>query len=416
MAAAEGVASGQGSSWKLLAAVFAVVMFVELMGFGHFYAFTPLYLAQLGLAPADVPVWTGILAAISFALGLPLAPLWGVWADKYSRKLIIVRSAVGEILIFGIAAASQNVWHLLLARMLTGLLLGNTGVMYAVLSETAPRERIAFAIALVQMGGTLGMTVGPLIGGALIPYLGLAGLFALDSALSVATAVLLLVVYREVRRERRETRSVTELLRALPATLLTSPLVLPLYGVQVLLLLGTHMSTPFVPLLVGELYTGDDLPLAIGILMSSFGVASALCAVVWGRVGDRFGRLPVLQATVVLSALALLALALAPSWEALLVARTLQGVFQAAAPPLIVALIATHTPETVRASVLNLYMIPFYVAAVTGGALGGALAALGIRVVFAGAAASTLVANGAIAWLGASGRLAPAEEAASAER
>jgi MFS family permease len=90
-----------------------------------------------------VPRWTGLLAAASFALGLPLAPLWGVWADKYSRKLIIVRSALGEALIFLIAALSQSVWHLLLARVLVGFILGNTGVMYAALAGVAPRHQLA---------------------------------------------------------------------------------------------------------------------------------------------------------------------------------------------------------------------------------------------------------------------------------
>src|SRR3712207_6915362 len=47
---------------------------------------------------------------------------------------------------------------------------------------------------------------------------------------------------------------------------------------------------------------------------------------------------------------------------------------QAAAGPLIVALIATSTPEALRASILNLSQFPFYLASLGGGALGGAIA------------------------------------------
>ncbi len=405
----------RGSSWKLLAAVFTIASAVETLGFGHFNAFGPLYLLELGVAPDDVPRWTGILAASSFLLGLPLAPLWGVWADKYSRKLIIVRSALGEAIVFGLAALSQNVWHLLLARMLSGLILGNTGVMYAVLSGAAPRERLAFAIATVQTGSTVGITLGPLVGGFLVGYIGIAPLFALDSLLSVATALLLIVAYREERSGPRETRSVAQLLRALPGALAASPPVLPLYGVQLLVLLGLQMSTPFVPLLVGELYDGDNLPLAIGLVMTSYGVTSAAFIVVWGRLGDRLGRLRVLQATVLLTALALVAQALAPTWLALLAARAVQGVFAAAAPPLIVALVAAHTPEAVRASVLNLATFPFYLAAIAGGAFGGLLSALSIRAVFVGAAAGTALADVALSGLRARGQLAQPTESSRAE-
>ena len=44
-----------GSSWKLLAAVFTIASVAETLGFGHFNAFGPLYLLELGVAPDDVP-------------------------------------------------------------------------------------------------------------------------------------------------------------------------------------------------------------------------------------------------------------------------------------------------------------------------------------------------------------------------
>ena len=37
-------------------------------------------------------------------MGAPLVPLWGVWADKYSRKAVIVRSALVEAVVFALAA------------------------------------------------------------------------------------------------------------------------------------------------------------------------------------------------------------------------------------------------------------------------------------------------------------------------
>jgi MFS transporter, DHA1 family, multidrug resistance protein len=414
MAAPEAAAAEGHGSWRRLAALFAIASVAETFGFGHFTAFTPLYLEQLGVASSDVPRWTGLLAAASFMLGLPLAPLWGVWADKYSRKLIIVRSALGEAVIFLVAALSQSVWHLLLARVLVGFILGNTGVMFAALAGVAPRHQLAFAIATVQTGSTLGQSLGPLVGGFLVGWLGIAGLFALDSILALGVAVLLLAGFREERQGPRDTRPVREMLLALPGALRAAPPVLPLYGVQFLLLLGVQMSTPFVPLLVGELHGGDDLPVAIGLVMTSFGVATALFTAVWGRLGDRLGRLRVLQVAVVLSSLALVAQALAPSLPALLVARTLHGVFSAAAAPLIVALVAAATPEAIRASVLNLSSFPFYLGSITGGALGGLVAARSLQAVFLLSAGGTLLASGVLARLRAAGRLGQASDATGA--
>ncbi len=396
----------EGPSWRTLALLFALTSVAEAFGFGHFTAFGPLYLAQLGVAPEDVPRWTGVLAAGHFFLGLPFVPLWGVWADRYSRKWIIVRSAIGQAIVFALAALAQNPWQLLGARLLSGFLFGNTGVMFAVLSSMAPRARLAFAIATVQTGSTLGQTIGPLFGGVLVPWIGIPGLLAFDSAFSLLTAVLLVVIFKERREGPRETRSTVALLRALPAALRAGPLVLPLYGVQCLVLLGERMSTPFVPLLVAQLASPAETPLVIGLVMTCFGLASATFTLIWGRLGDRLGRLRVLQVTILLSAAALAAQALAPTWPALLAARATQGIFQGATAPLIVALVATNTPEKVRATVLNMTMFPMYLATITGGALGAILGSIGVRVALGGGACATVAADAALAVLRARGRLA----------
>src|SRR5258707_9985883 len=115
-----------GNDWRALLALFTLAGVVESQAFGHLGAFTPLFLPQLGVAGREVPTWTGILSALGFVIGLPLLPFWGVWADRYGRKLIIVRSAYVEGVLFTVAGLSPNVWVLALARLLSGFVLGNT--------------------------------------------------------------------------------------------------------------------------------------------------------------------------------------------------------------------------------------------------------------------------------------------------
>lgn len=117
--------------WRVSLFLFALTGIVESFAFGHLGAFTPLYLAQLGVPTQQIPTWTGLLGALGFVLGIPLLPFWAVWADCYGRKLIIARSAYVEAVLFVIAAFSVNVWMLAAARFLTGFVLGNTGVILA---------------------------------------------------------------------------------------------------------------------------------------------------------------------------------------------------------------------------------------------------------------------------------------------
>src|SRR5688500_20193420 len=109
--------------------LFALTGLVESLAFGHLSAFTPIYLRELNVPEPAIPHWTGVLSALAFVIGLPLLPFWGVWADRYGRKLIIVRSSVVAAMVFALTAASSDVYMLAVTRLLAGFVIGNTGVM-----------------------------------------------------------------------------------------------------------------------------------------------------------------------------------------------------------------------------------------------------------------------------------------------
>lgn len=378
-------------AWLGSALLFALASFVETLGFGHLGAFTPLYLAQFGVPESQVPQWTGLLTAVSFVLGLPLAPFWGVWADRYSRKLIILRSTVGEGIIFflfGIAAAP---WQLVPARVLVGFILGNTGVMYAVLADAAPRRHVATAIAFITAGSTLGVSVGPFIGGWLIPQIGIARLYQADGIVCWTVALLLAIGLHEHAQGPRSTASTGALLRALPGNLRASPIVLPLFGLYFVALLGMNMPGPFVPLLVSETYRGPDLPLAIGAVLLTAGLVSAGSGPILSRLGRAERSWRVLAAALVGGSVAALAQARSPDYVALLVARGAMGAVQGGLSPLIVSVIALATPSDRRASVLNLTLFPSNLSFLFGGVVGSVIAAISVRAVFVASAAVLLL-------------------------
>ena len=375
---------------------FALASFVEALGFGHLGAFTPLYLEQLGVDPTAVAQWTGLLAAATWVLGLPLAPLWGVWADRYSRKLVIVRSTLGEAVIFLLFAIANAPWQLLIARMLVGFILGNTGVMYAMLADVAPKRHLALAIGIVSAGGTLGISVGPFIGGLIASHVGLVQLFLLDAGVAVIVGLLLIIGLRESRTAPRSTRSSVELLREIPRSLRASPTILPLFGLYAVAFLGQQMQAPFVPLLVEDVYNGDELPVAIGTLLLVSGTVSALFTPLVGRLGGLLGPRLVLTVALSAAALATVANVVVDTYVGLLVARAALGAVSGGVGPLIVSLIAVATPEDRRASVLNVTLFPTYFGFLFGAVAGSAIAAaLGVRAVFGAATVVLLGAAGA---------------------
>ena len=95
-------------SWWWVLILFSIALVVESLAVSQLFAFLPLYLAEMQMPAADIPRWVGWLTSLIFLLGLPLVPLWGVWADKYSRKNVILRSALVEAVVFVIIAAGRQ--------------------------------------------------------------------------------------------------------------------------------------------------------------------------------------------------------------------------------------------------------------------------------------------------------------------
>src|SRR5512133_3018455 len=152
--------------WLLI--LFTAAGFVETFFFGQLGAFTPLYLPRLGIAPAEVPAWTGLVAAVTGFIGIPFLPFWGSLADRYARQPIIVRSFLAHLLaILGMLIAG-NIWVFVIARSITSLALGNTGLMMTTLSERAPPKRLGFAFSILNGAPPLGAFLGPLIGGSIV--------------------------------------------------------------------------------------------------------------------------------------------------------------------------------------------------------------------------------------------------------
>ena len=375
--------------WRVLLLFFTLAGVVESQAFGHLNAFTPLFLQQLRVPRAQIATWTGILAALQFVIGLPLLPFWGVWADRYSRKLIIARSAYIEGILFSVAAFSPNVYVLAVARLLGGFVFGNTGVMLAMLADATPRPRLGLAVGIASSGFPLGAAIGPLFGGIIAQGPGIRVLLFGDACLSAAMGIVLTLVIQEERRAAITTSTAGKLLRAAVRDILSSPLIVRLFLLYFVASWGISLATPFVPILLQRLYTGPAAQLAgvIGATLATAGIAMAITTPLWGRLGDWIGRWRVLPICLVALALGLAAEGISPSLRSLQIAIVAIGLFQGGIGTTIIALLALLAPVERRASILNFSLLPTQLSWLVGPISGAALAHITLRLPFFGGAA-----------------------------
>ncbi len=275
-------------------ALYWVTSFIEGLGVSQIYAFLPNRLTEVGVPQPDVGHLVGLLGSLFFLFGLPFIPLWGVWADKYSRKAVIIRSALVEAVVFGVVAASQTPWQLFVGMLLVGFQLGNSGVMMAAIRDVTPGHRLGLAMGLFAASSPLGFGTGPALGGVMIDQLHLSSgaVFALAALLSIGVALMLAIGSSEVRPEVIPTGSTLRLAFGAVRGVMADPTVRWLFVVYGVVFVGRQMVAQYMTLLVHDVeHTTFEVAGAVGPVLGS-GHHRGRDAIAGRRLGLRQARIP----------------------------------------------------------------------------------------------------------------------------
>jgi MFS family permease len=367
------VRSQAAQDWRAVVAIYWVTSLVEGLGVSQVYALLPSTLAELGVPDAERLAFIGLFGSLLWIVGLPLVPLWGVWADKYSRKAVIIRSAIVEAVVFAGFALSREPWHVALSMLLIGFQLGNTGVMLAGIRDVTPRARLGMTIAVFGASTPIGFAVGPALAGLLIDGLGqsIQVVFAMSAGLSLATALLLALGSREIRPDVVPTGPLLRLAFGAIRGVFGDRTVRRIFLVYGLGFLANQIIRPYVPVLVERLVgLGPGLASGIALVSGTAALAGALLSPISGAIGDRVGFRPVLIASLAGAGIAVALLPLAPSTGTLALAALAFAAFTAGVGAMVIGLLATEVPPERRSATLNLVYLPLYVAGVVGPALG----------------------------------------------
>jgi MFS transporter, DHA1 family, multidrug resistance protein len=257
--------------------------FIGFMGFTLVMPFLPLYFHQLGVQDVGhVSMWSGLSLGVTPALTALLSPLWGRFADRFGRKIMVERSLVSFVVVMGAMAFVSRPWHLFALRALQGVFAGYGGLTLTMAADSAPTGRMAQAIGTVQTAQRLGPAVGPVFGGALAAIVGLRPAFLVASVCYFLALVIVFLMYDErIVRARAEPavergRAVTfRNVLAFENFLLMAVVI---FGLQFV----DRSFGPILPLYVAELgIASSKIPLVSGLL---FSIAAGA-----GAVGHHYG-------------------------------------------------------------------------------------------------------------------------------
>jgi DHA1 family multidrug resistance protein-like MFS transporter len=111
--------------WKQNLSVCVFGSFTTVVSLTMLLPFLPIFVEELGIKQqASIVQWSGLAFGATF-LGTGLtAPRWGHLEDKYGRKSMLVRAAIGMTVVMSLIGLAHNVYQLVVLRLVAGLVGG----------------------------------------------------------------------------------------------------------------------------------------------------------------------------------------------------------------------------------------------------------------------------------------------------
>ncbi|MGB9664625.1 MAG: MFS transporter, partial [Ignavibacteria bacterium] len=185
-------------NWKSNLYIIWLGQFIAMLGMSMVVPFLPLYIRELGLInQQQVAKWSGFVFSGPFLFSFLLVPVWGFLGDRYGRKLMVIRALFGLAIAQILIGLSQNVYHLLIGRLIQGLMSGFVPAAMALVASTTPKEKTGYALGLLQTATSGGTVIGPFVGGFLADHIGIRPIFFITASLCLISALLVILKVRE---------------------------------------------------------------------------------------------------------------------------------------------------------------------------------------------------------------------------
>lgn len=348
------VPPAQPVNWRRNLAALWLAEFTAIFGFSFAFPFIPLFLHRdLGIRNGpELAFWAGIAAsATGFALAIT-SPIWGVLADRYGRKPMLVRAMIGGGVSVGLVGLVRSAVQLTTLRVVQGATSGTVAAATALVAAETPPAQIGWALGILSSAIALGGAVGPAAGGVAANVIGLRAAFIGGGIMLLLAAVPVILVVREsaVRAGHRGAARPLAVLRAAGDSTVGALSLLIL--AQVLLQTSYTATQQLVVLRLLQFDPGAASSIT-GAAFAAGGIATAIAGVTYSRVLPWTGYRLLAAAAALVMAGSVAGAAAAPSFPLVVMAFILSSLLFGALTPAFGAMIGLQTPSAVQASVFG---------------------------------------------------------------
>lgn len=351
----------------------------------NLYLHFPRYLRGLGADELRIGAITGVMAATAIAA----RPALGAWMDRNGRSRAILLGGIVHVaaclLYLLVSRLGPAVW---LIRVVHGVADATLfAALFALAADIVPSSRRIQGIALFGVSGMLPLSLGGLLGDAILARAPFRVLFLTAGAFA-ALGVLCSLVLRDAKSEASTAAPPRGFVAAI-----VQPDLLPIWFVGLAFASSIAGPFTFIATFVAKHEVGT-----VGAFFTAYSIAAIVLRVALGGLPDRVGARRVLLPALFVLAIGEVVLARAGSAASVAIAGLLCGAGHGFAFPILCALVVARARDAERGTALAIFTALFDGGLLLGApALGAVARAFGYRPMFLVAAGTVAVATAVFA-------------------
>lgn len=357
--------------WKKNLFVLSIAVFIAGIAFSEIMPFLSLYINTLGnFSHQQLNFWSGIVYSGTFIVSAVVSPWWGKLADKKGRKPMILRAGIGMSVVIACMGLVQNVWQLLLLRMLQGVFAGFISNSNALVATETPKTNSGQALGTIASATTAGTLLGPLVGGALTSIFSYRITFMITGGLLLLCSILVLFFIHEDDFKPVTAKKLDKASGVIKS--LRSPhLIFGLLLTTLIIQAANNSINPIVSLYVRQLLNGHGNVVFIsGVIAALPGIATFLVASRFGALGDKIGTHKIIVAGFIAASIFFFLTAFVRNTVELGILRFLVGFSDACLFPQVQMMLTKNSPAAVTGRIFSWNQSAMYIGNIVGPLLG----------------------------------------------
>lgn len=367
------------NNWRRTLLILWIANFIAVSGTSLIIPFLPLFVLDLGVhSLAAQEQWSGWIFSAQMLTAAFFQPLWGALADKYGRKLMLLRAGIGMGVMTILMGFVTAPWQLLGLRLVNGVFAGFISMSVSLQASVTPNEHSGKALGTLQTGQVAGTLIGPLLGGVMAELLGFRWVFIVTGILLLLSSFIVMLFVHEHVQQSKERKALEPNARWRVFRLL-----FPIYIATLVTQVGMMSIQPILTIYTSMLYKGSHSTLIAGLVVAVTGIANLISSPILGKYSDRFGQRKILVISLTCAALSFIPQVFARHITLLLTGRFLLGLFVGGMLPSLNVLVKKLAPEGLQAQAFGLNSSFQFFGSLLGPLLGSTVAALyNIHLVF----------------------------------